>query len=319
MTITDAFVIHSVRPSHTCTTHSQHYHRNRQHISSSKQSRVIGITYINAITTEIIAANANNNPNPIMNVIRSIIEMMKRFVSMIAMKITNAFDIVVSNRRSNATKEDNEIETIDSVMAMVAEERDLTSATVNASDDALISVSIVTSEIFNNPNKQTTISVPSGEAKEWAEKKIEEIEALEMKTLQTMIDSSGNNNIISSNIVPSSSPSLSLPLVDAVDVSVDEPTGMERIKSAGAAGIISYIFTELGFWAIMTPIILTTYHNTNNVWLDFANPDDRVKIFTLTGMYVTGIRLAVPIRLGVALACVPMIEKNIVKKYINKN
>ena len=66
-------------------------------------------------------------------------------------------------------------------------------------------------------------------------------------------------------------------------------------------------------------MILYSYHSESNQWLDFTVEADRAKILGLSVTFLTAARLAVPLRLGVALACVPFIEENITKKFIKKS
>ena len=81
----------------------------------------------------------------------------------------------------------------------------------------------------------------------------------------------------------------------------------EKITKAGVAGTVSYIVTELGFWAISIPFIIQSYHASSGDWLDISNAEERAKIIALTLGFVSTARLAVPLRLGFALLLSPTV------------
>lgn len=56
----------------------------------------------------------------------------------------------------------------------------------------------------------------------------------------------------------------------------DGKSMQEKIKSAGVSGTISYVTTEVGFWAVSGPIIAASYHSTTDVWLNPFLEEDRV-------------------------------------------
>jgi hypothetical protein len=82
---------------------------------------------------------------------------------------------------------------------------------------------------------------------------------------------------------------------------------MAQIKSFGVAGTISYVLTELAFWAVAAPGAWFGYHATTGVWLSWDT--DRAQLAALAAAFVTGVRFAVPLRMGVALACVPLVQR----------
>ena len=91
---------------------------------------------------------------------------------------------------------------------------------------------------------------------------------------------------------------------------------MEKVKAAGVSGIISYVGTEVVFWAFSLPLVISAYHSSTGEWLSISNTLDRGRIFALSATFVTAIRLAVPLRLGVAVALTPWVEDNVTKRYL---
>ena len=91
---------------------------------------------------------------------------------------------------------------------------------------------------------------------------------------------------------------------------------MEKVKAAGVSGIISYVGTEVVFWAFSLPLVISAYHSSTGEWLSISNALDRGRILALSATFITAIRLAVPLRLGVAVALTPWVENNITKRYL---
>jgi hypothetical protein len=89
----------------------------------------------------------------------------------------------------------------------------------------------------------------------------------------------------------------------------EEIDTMAKIKSLGTSGIIAYVITELGFWATSLPSALLALHEKEGRWLSLANDDDRIKVIAFAATIVTGARLLVPLRLSMALALAPVVDK----------
>ena len=81
---------------------------------------------------------------------------------------------------------------------------------------------------------------------------------------------------------------------------------MARIRSFGLAGTLSYVLTELVFWAVALPGAALGYHATTGTWLSWDT--DRTQLAGIAAAFVGGVRFAVPIRMGVALAAVPFVQ-----------
>jgi hypothetical protein len=100
---------------------------------------------------------------------------------------------------------------------------------------------------------------------------------------------------------------------------IKRPGSMEEMKASGVSGIIAYVGTELGCWAVSLPAVVASYHTSTGDWLDFSDPEQRGTILGLSAGFVTSIRLAEPLRLGVALSIIPWVKENITKKFLLKN
>lgn len=82
---------------------------------------------------------------------------------------------------------------------------------------------------------------------------------------------------------------------------------MSNVKRFGLAGTLSYVATEVAFWAFALPAAFFGYHATTGEWLSLDT--DRTQLLALAATFVTGVRFAVPLRLGVALALVPSVQR----------
>lgn len=82
---------------------------------------------------------------------------------------------------------------------------------------------------------------------------------------------------------------------------------MAKIKSYGAAGTLSYVITELAFWAIALPGAFIGWHQSTGEWLSLDT--DRAQLIGIAAAFVTGVRFAVPLRMGAALALIPTVKK----------
>lgn len=92
-----------------------------------------------------------------------------------------------------------------------------------------------------------------------------------------------------------------------------ELTLTEKVKNAGISGVFAYALTELGFWIISLPSAILYYHYQTNEWLNFNTSEDQVKVAAFSAAFVSFARLVVPLRLGLALALTPFINKTIVE------
>lgn len=93
---------------------------------------------------------------------------------------------------------------------------------------------------------------------------------------------------------------------------------LQRVKQAGTAGAISYALWELGFWGISIPVCVVGYQQLTGHWPDFSNKEDVEKVGAEAFAFVNFARLAVPLRIGLALSTTPWIEENVVQKFMKK-
>eukprot|EP00547_Thalassionema_nitzschioides_P012136 CAMPEP_0194260150 /NCGR_PEP_ID=MMETSP0158-20130606/45285_1 /TAXON_ID=33649 /ORGANISM="Thalassionema nitzschioides, Strain L26-B" /LENGTH=165 /DNA_ID=CAMNT_0039000211 /DNA_START=105 /DNA_END=599 /DNA_ORIENTATION=+ len=86
----------------------------------------------------------------------------------------------------------------------------------------------------------------------------------------------------------------------------------QQIKKAGIAGVISYGLWEIAFWSGSFGIVTVGYQQVTGHWPDLSDTEDMAKLSASAFVYVNFSRFAVPLRLGLALATVPWVKKNIV-------
>jgi len=95
---------------------------------------------------------------------------------------------------------------------------------------------------------------------------------------------------------------------------------MEDIKKFGVAGTVAYVLTELAFWAVAFPVASTALYQTSGHWPDVINNvEDRATVlgFIFAGANIA--RLAVPLRLGAAIALAPWVDENIINRGKEEN
>ena len=86
---------------------------------------------------------------------------------------------------------------------------------------------------------------------------------------------------------------------------------MADVKSFGVAGTVSYVITELAFWAVAFPLAYSWYRVAEGSWLDLSNAADKAKLLGTGTVFINGVRLLVPVRLAAALALAPTVEKTL--------
>ena len=84
---------------------------------------------------------------------------------------------------------------------------------------------------------------------------------------------------------------------------------MADVKSFGVSGTISYVITELAFWAVAFPLAYSWYRVAEGSWLDLSNAADKAKLLGAGTVFINAVRLLVPVRLAAALALAPTVEK----------
>lgn len=89
---------------------------------------------------------------------------------------------------------------------------------------------------------------------------------------------------------------------------------MQKVKDAGLAGIISYMFWELAFWGFSAPWGILGFRQVTGHWPDFDNGDDVKQLGAGAFAFVNVARFAVPLRIGLALSTVPWVQSNVVER-----
>ena len=289
-----------------------------------------------------------NSKNPINRI--------KTFLASVFSSVTNTIKYIITflalllpsinKRKPKVSDSNDDVESIDSVIAM-AKLDTAVNAKVEAKQDELLTVTILTSDDIPEITTTTSSSIQSSSSstslsstateqnKKWVENKLKELKeqtADKVSTTSSLtspiassssIQSNENESSLSTSSLAesptassssSSSSSLSLGVEDESTVSLKD-----KIKAFGISGTISYILTEIAFWAVSIPIIIYSYHSESGQWLDFTVDVDRAKILGLSAAFLTAARLAVPLRLGVALSFTPFVEENITNIYFKNS
>merc|ERR1712086_674029 len=98
-----------------------------------------------------------------------------------------------------------------------------------------------------------------------------------------------------------------------VEEEEDSKSMMQKVKDAGVAGIISYIFWEWAFWGVSVPVSLFGFQAATGHWPDFQNQEDLAKLGAEAFAFVNVARFAVPLRIGLALSTTPWVRDNVVQ------
>eukprot|EP00286_Rhodomonas_abbreviata_P012684 CAMPEP_0181323114 /NCGR_PEP_ID=MMETSP1101-20121128/19601_1 /TAXON_ID=46948 /ORGANISM="Rhodomonas abbreviata, Strain Caron Lab Isolate" /LENGTH=214 /DNA_ID=CAMNT_0023431097 /DNA_START=13 /DNA_END=657 /DNA_ORIENTATION=+ len=98
-----------------------------------------------------------------------------------------------------------------------------------------------------------------------------------------------------------------------VETPEEKENMMTKVKKAGIAGLISYAAWEFVFWTVSAPAAIIAYHSTTGEWPSFSNPESTAKVSAVIFGFLNVARALVPLRIGVTLATVPLVDKYIVK------
>jgi len=102
--------------------------------------------------------------------------------------------------------------------------------------------------------------------------------------------------------------------VSTADEAAAGPGLMQKIKDAGVAGIVSYMFWELAFWGLSVPVCIAGYHEVTGHWPDLHSQEDLAQLGAEAFAFVNLARFAVPLRIGLALSTVPWVQANIIDR-----
>jgi len=94
---------------------------------------------------------------------------------------------------------------------------------------------------------------------------------------------------------------------------------LQKVKQAGTAGAISYALWELAFWGVSIPVCVAGYREVTGHWPDFGSKEDMEKVGAEAFAFVNFARLAVPLRITLALSTTGWIDENIVQKFGKKD
>lgn len=90
---------------------------------------------------------------------------------------------------------------------------------------------------------------------------------------------------------------------------------MDDVKKYGTAGTLSYVITELIFWAVAFPTEIFIYLQTAGHWPDFSKPEESAAVFGMVFAASNIARLLLPLRFGAALAMAPWVDENIMQRF----
>ena len=82
---------------------------------------------------------------------------------------------------------------------------------------------------------------------------------------------------------------------------------------------ISYALWELAFWGVSIPVCSVGYYKAAGHWPDFSNKEDMATLGAEAFAFVNFARLAVPLRIGLALSTTSWIDENVVQKFMKKD
>jgi hypothetical protein len=99
----------------------------------------------------------------------------------------------------------------------------------------------------------------------------------------------------------------------------DSKSMMQKVKDAGTAGIISYIFWEWAFWGFSVPVACFGFQAATGHWPNFSDQEDLAKLGAEAFAFVNVARFAIPLRIGLALGTTPWVQANIVDKFQKKD
>jgi hypothetical protein len=89
-----------------------------------------------------------------------------------------------------------------------------------------------------------------------------------------------------------------------------------QIKDAGVAGSISLFLWEGAFWAISIPVAIFGYNKLTGHWPDLSDTEDLSQVGAEAFAFANVARLALPVRIGLAISTTPWVQENIVDKFL---
>merc|ERR1711871_1570567 len=90
---------------------------------------------------------------------------------------------------------------------------------------------------------------------------------------------------------------------------------MDKVKAAGRAGIVSYVFWEWAFWGLSIPVCSFAFKQATGHWPDLSNSDDMKAVGAEAFAFVNVARFAIPLRIGLALSTTPWVQTQLDKYF----
>ena len=92
-----------------------------------------------------------------------------------------------------------------------------------------------------------------------------------------------------------------------------------KIKDAGVAGSISLFLWEGAFWAISIPVAIFGFTSLAGKFPDLTDSEDLAKVGAEAFAFANVARLALPLRIALAVSTIPWVQENIVDKFLTKD
>mmetsp|Transcript_35345 Transcript_35345/g.60028 ORF Transcript_35345/g.60028 Transcript_35345/m.60028 type:complete len:171 (+) Transcript_35345:202-714(+) len=106
------------------------------------------------------------------------------------------------------------------------------------------------------------------------------------------------------------------PASDMEETEDEQKNLFQKIKDAGVAGSVSLFLWEGAFWAISIPVACFAFFQLNGSWPNFGDSEDMAKVGAEAFAFANVARLALPLRLGLAVATTPWVQENIVDRFM---
>lgn len=90
---------------------------------------------------------------------------------------------------------------------------------------------------------------------------------------------------------------------------------LQKIKEAGVAGIISYGVVQIAFWGASIPFCIFAYYQVTGHWPDLSNAEDQAKLSAEAFAFLNLARLAIPLRIALALSMTQKVQTDIVDRF----
>merc|ERR1719384_2131644 len=90
---------------------------------------------------------------------------------------------------------------------------------------------------------------------------------------------------------------------------------MNKIKELGIAGTVSFVLWEWAFWIIGGGGAVAAYYYANGPFPDFNNKEELAVAGGEAFAFINLARLAVPVRIGLAISTAPWCDENIVQRF----